>query len=68
MEAFKIRIDWICLFAVEMKIMENCKSLLKTYHPKDLAIFAQKRLQCLLEENKHFNNPHIYKVDISASL
>ena len=50
------------------KIMENGKSLLETYHPKDVAIFAQKRLQHLPEEHKRFNNPHIYKVGISEPL
>lgn len=50
------------------KIMENGKSLLKTYHPKDVAIFAQKKLQLLPEEHKRFNNPHIYKVGISEPL
>ena len=50
------------------KIMENGKSLLETYHPKDVAVFAQKRLQYLPEEHKRFNNPHIYKVGISEPL
>lgn len=50
------------------KIMENGKSVLKTYHPKDVAVFAQQRLQSLPEEHKRFNNPHIYKVGISEPL
>lgn len=50
------------------EIMENGKSLLKNYEPKDVAIFSQKRLQQLPEEHKRFNNPHIYKVGISEPL
>jgi nicotinate phosphoribosyltransferase len=50
------------------KIMENGKSLLKNYHPNDIAAFVQKKLQQLPEEHKRFNNPHIYKVGISESL
>lgn len=49
-------------------IMENGKSLLKNYHPNDIADFVQKKLQQLPEEHKRFNNPHIYKVGISESL
>ena len=50
------------------KIMEDGKSLLKNYEPKDVAAFSQKRLQQLPEEHKRFNNPHIYKVGISEPL
>ena len=50
------------------KIMENGKSLLQQYEPKDVAAFSQKRLQLLPEEHKRFNNPHIYKVGISETL
>ncbi|MEO9021754.1 MAG: nicotinate phosphoribosyltransferase [Ginsengibacter sp.] len=49
-------------------IMENGKSLLENYEPKDVAILSQKRLQQLPEEHKRFNNPHIYKVGISEPL
>lgn len=50
------------------KIMENGKSLLENYEPKDVAIFSRQRLEQLPEEHKRFNNPHIYKVGISESL
>lgn len=50
------------------KIMENGKSLLAQYEPKDVAAFSQKRLQFLPEEHKRFNNPHLYKVGISEPL
>lgn len=50
------------------KIMENGKSLLENYEPKDVAAFSQKRLQLLPDEHKRFNNPHIYKVGISEPL
>ena len=50
------------------KIMENGKSLLPQYEPKDVAAFSQKRLQFLPEEHKRFNNPHLYKVGISEPL
>lgn len=50
------------------QIMENGKSFLQQYEPKDVAAFSQKRLQLLPEEHKRFNNPHIYKVGISESL
>jgi nicotinate phosphoribosyltransferase len=50
------------------KIMENGKSLLENYEPKDVATFSQKRLQLLPDEHKRFNNPHIYKVGISEPL
>jgi nicotinate phosphoribosyltransferase len=50
------------------KIMENGKSLLQQYEPKDFAAFSQKRLLQLPDEHKRFNNPHIYKVGISESL
>jgi len=50
------------------KVMENGKSLLEKYAPKDVANFVQKRLQQLPEEHKRFNNPHLYKVGISEPL
>ena len=50
------------------KIMENGHSLLKNQEPKDVAAYVQKRMQQLPEEHKRFNNPHIYKVGISAPL
>lgn len=50
------------------KIVEDGKSLLEEYQPKDVAAYAQMRLQSLPEEHKRFNNPHIYKVGISESL
>ncbi len=49
-------------------IMENGKSLIKQFEPKEIAAFSQKRLQLLPEEHKRFNNPHIYKVGISEPL
>jgi len=50
------------------KIMENGYSLLEEYQPKDVAGFVQKRMHQLPDEHKRFNNPHIYKVGISAPL
>ena len=50
------------------KIMENGKSLLQDYHPKEVATFVKNRLLQLPDEHKRFNNPHIYKVGISESL
>ena len=50
------------------KVMENGKSLLEKYAPKEVANFIQKRLQQLPEEHKRFNNPHLYKVGISEPL
>lgn len=50
------------------KVMENGRSLLEQYEPKDVAAFVQKRMQQLPEEHKRFNNPHIYKVGISKPL
>jgi nicotinate phosphoribosyltransferase len=50
------------------KIMEDGHSLLKKYEPKDVAAYVQKRMQQLPDEHKRFNNPHIYKVGISAPL
>lgn len=50
------------------KIMENGKSLLQDYHPRDVAKFVKNRLLQLPDEHKRFNNPHIYKVGISESL
>jgi len=50
------------------KIMENGRSILKEYEPKDVAAYVQKRMQQLPDEHKRFNNPHIYKVGISEPL
>jgi len=50
------------------KVMENGKSLLEDYQPKDVADFVQKRMQQLPDEHKRFNNPHIYKIGISEPL
>ena len=50
------------------QVMENGKSLLENYEPKDVAYFVQKRLKQLPEEHKRFNNPHLYKVGISEPL
>lgn len=50
------------------QIMVNGQSLLEKYEPKDVASYVQKRMQQLPEEHKRFNNPHIYKVGISAAL
>jgi nicotinate phosphoribosyltransferase len=50
------------------QIMVNGQSLLEKYEPKVVASYVQKRMQQLPEEHKRFNNPHIYKVGISAAL
>ncbi|MGN6533648.1 MAG: nicotinate phosphoribosyltransferase [Ginsengibacter sp.] len=50
------------------KIMEDGKSLLKTHEPKNVAAYVQKRMHQLPDVHQRFNNPHIYKVGISATL
>ncbi|RNI37415.1 nicotinate phosphoribosyltransferase [Hanamia caeni] len=50
------------------KIMENGHSLLEKYEPEDIAAFVKKRMRQLPDEHKRFNNPHIYKVGVSAPL
>ncbi|MDX1760664.1 MAG: nicotinate phosphoribosyltransferase [Christiangramia sp.] len=50
------------------KLMENGEMLIKKRSLKEISEYSLKRLAELPIEFKRFNNPHIYKIGISASL
>ncbi|MCB0517149.1 MAG: nicotinate phosphoribosyltransferase [Chitinophagales bacterium] len=49
-------------------VMENGKRLMEKKTIQQIKAYAQQRLTLLPEEHKRFENPHTYKVGISASL
>ncbi len=50
------------------KVMENGKMLIDKRPLQDIASYSRSRLKELPLEYKRFNNPHIYKIGISARL
>jgi nicotinate phosphoribosyltransferase len=53
---------------LQERVMENGKALSKTQHPAQSYAYLKKRLEKLPDEYKRFENPHIYKVGLSAGL
>lgn len=49
-------------------VMKNGKATIEIKTPQEIAAFLSERMKHLPNEHKRFNNPHIYKVGISARL
>ncbi|WP_035479622.1 nicotinate phosphoribosyltransferase [Gelidibacter mesophilus] len=50
------------------KVMENGKKLMPPRTVTEIAAYSKSRLEKLPEEYKRFQNPHIYKIGLSAKL
>lgn len=49
-------------------VMEQGRRLAPIVSPQEIARYARDRLACLAPEHRRFDNPHPYKVGISAAL
>ena len=53
---------------LQHKVMEDGKILGEVLSPRECADYVRSRLDRLPPEHRRFDNPHVYKVGISATL